>query len=86
MKFKSALVKKITLWTLPTLLLFFGFLFNLWHVAEQEWFSGHQRDTESLVIGRMVKSRQDGIFSAGGLNGAGMTTNIQQAWITFKSD
>ena len=82
MKFKSALAKKITLWTIPTLLLFFGFLFNLWHVAEQQWFNSHQRDTESLVIGRMVKSRQDGIFSAGGLNGAGMTTNIQQAWIT----
>lgn len=86
MKFKrlsqSALAKKIAVWAIPTLLLFFGFLFNLWHVAEQQWFANHQRDTESLVIGRMVKSGQDGIFSAGGLNGAGTTTNIQQEWIT----
>jgi len=86
MKFKhlsqSALAKKVTVWTIPTLLLFFGFLFNLWHVAEQQWFTNHQRDTESLVIGRMVKSHQDGIFSAGGLNGAGTATNIQQEWIT----
>ncbi len=79
---QSALVKKIAVWAIPALLLFFGFLFNLWHVAEQQWFSTHQRDTESLVIGRMVKSRQDGIFSAGGLNGAGMPTDIQQGWIT----
>ena len=86
MKFKrlsqSALAKKIAVWAIPTLFLFFGFLFNLWHVAEQQWFANHQRDTESLVIGRMVKSGQDGIFSAGGLNGAGTTTNIQQEWIT----
>ncbi len=82
MKFKLALAKKIAVWGIPTLLLFFGFLFNLWHVAEQQWFATHQRDTESLVIGRMVKSGQDGIFSAGGLNGAGTATNIQQDWIT----
>lgn len=79
---QSALARKIAIWAVSILLLFFGFLFNLWHVAEQQWFDGHQRDTESLVIGRMVKSRQDGIFSAGGLNGAGTTTNIQQDWIT----
>ena len=30
----------------------------------------------------MVKSRQDGIFSVGGLTGAGITTNIQQDWIS----
>ena len=75
-------IRKMSIWAVSILLLFFGFLFNLWHVAEQQWFDGHQRDTESLVIGRMVKSRQDGIFSAGGLNGAGTTTNIQQDWIT----
>ncbi len=79
---QSEPVKKIVIWALSILFLFFGFLFNVWHVAEQEWFNGHQRDTESLVIGRMVKSRQDGIFSAGGLNGAGITNNVQQDWIS----
>ena len=79
---QSEPVKKIAIWALSIGLLFFGFLFNAWHVAEQEWFNGHQRDTESLVIGRMVKSRQDGIFSAGGLNGAGITNNVQQDWIS----
>ena len=80
--YQSERTKKIAIWGLSIGFLFFGFLFNLWHVAEQQWFDAHQRDTESLVIGRMVKSRQNGIFSAGGLNGAGMTTDIQQAWIT----
>ena len=79
---QPALARKIALWGLSIGLLFFGFLSNAWHVAEQQWFDTHQRDTESLIIGRMVKSRQDGIFSVGGLTGAGMTTNIQQDWIS----
>ena len=79
---QSELARKIALWTLSIGLLFFGFLSNLWHIAEQQWFDTHQRDTESLIIGRMVKSRQDGIFSVGGLTGAGITTNIQQDWIS----
>ena len=74
--------RKIALWVLSSGLLFFGFLSNVWHVAEEEWFDTHQRDTESLIIGRMVKSRQDGIFSVGGLTGAGITTSIQQDWIS----
>ena len=79
---QSAFARKIALWVLSIGLLFFGFLSNVWHVAEQEWFDTHQRDTESLIIGRMVKSRQDGIFSVGGLTGAGITTSIQQDWIS----
>ena len=79
---QSESTRKISIWVIPTLLLFFGFFSNLWHVAEQQWFDTHQRDTESLIIGRMVKSRQDGIFSSGGLTGAGVTTNIQQDWIS----
>ena len=79
---QSELVRKISIWALSIGLLFFGFFSNLWHVAEQQWFDSHQRDTESLIVGRMVKSRQDGIFSAGGLTGAGITSNIQQDWIT----
>ena len=69
---QSELTRKRSIWIISILLLFFGFLFNLWHVAEKEWFDTHQRDTESLIVGRMVKSRQDGIFSAGGLTGAGI--------------
>ena len=79
---QSEPAKRIFIWGLSIGLLCLGFLFNAWRVAEQEWFDTHQRDTESLIIGRMVKSRQDGIFSVGGLTGAGITTNIQQEWIS----
>ena len=78
---QSARARQIALWALSIGLLFFGFLSNVWHVAEQQWFDTHQRDTESLIVGRMVKSRQDGIFSVGGLTGAGIA-DIQQKWIT----
>ena len=79
---QSEPARKMSFWVISILLLFFGFFSNLWHVAEQQWFDEHQRDTESLILGRMVKSRQDGIFSTGGLTGAGITTNIQQEWIS----
>ena len=79
---QSEPARKMSIWAISILLLFFGFFSNLWHVAEQQWFDEHQRDTESLIVGRMVKSRQDGIFSTGGLTGAGITTNIQQEWIS----
>ncbi len=54
------------------LLLTGGFYGNYWNVANSYRFWTHTRDCESFVIGRMVKSRQDGLFSAGGLTGAGI--------------
>ena len=61
---------------ISTLLLGTGFLNNQFKIAEQKWFQNHQQDTESLVIGRMVKAKRDGIFSAGGLTG--QVSGIQQ--------
>ena len=74
-------IKKIAIWVVSTLLLFCGFYTNLWRVAEQNWFDNHQKDTESHIMGRMVKSRQDGIFSAGGLNGWGTAKITDTEWI-----
>lgn len=88
MKFKhikqSEQVRKITIWTISIGLLFFGFYANLWNVADQNWFNSHQRDTEGHIMGRMVKSRQDGILSAGGLNGHGSPKNTDSEWISAK--
>ena len=85
MKFKhlsqSQLARKIVIWALSILLLFFGFFSNTWRVAEQNWFEKHQKDTEAHIMGRMVKSRQDGIFSAGGLNGWGTAKSTDAEWI-----
>lgn len=73
---------KLAVCTLSLLLLFPGFFSNYWHVAEQQWFLHFQRGSESLVVGRLVKSRQDGIFSAGGLTGAGIPHRFADAWLS----
>lgn len=44
---------------------------NLLGVARQDWFLGFQRGSECHVLGRLVKSRQDGLFSAAALTGVG---------------
>ena len=73
-------VRKITIWSLSVLLLFLGFYVNMWHAAKPTWFENHQRDTEAHIMGRMVKSYHEGIFSAGGLNGDGTIKNIPKQW------
>ena len=78
---QSELARKITIWALSIGLLFFGFFANTWRVADQNWFATHQKDTEAHIMGRMVKSRQDGIFSAGGLNGWGTAKSTDAEWI-----
>ena len=78
---QSELVRKIVIWALSILFLFFGFFSNRWRVADQNWFATHQKDTEAHIMGRMVKSRQDGIFSAGGLNGWGTAQSTDTEWI-----
>jgi hypothetical protein len=51
------------------LLIFAGFRQNLWRAAEGYFFETNQQDTEALVIGRMVWSRQRGVFATAGLLG-----------------
>lgn len=63
-------------------LLFLSFNFNSLHVADTKEFSNYQHDTESLIIGRMVRSRQLGIISDGGLTGAGIHNDIHTDWIS----
>lgn len=79
--FQSEYIRRYSLWTISILIIFLGFFSNSWRVAERNWFANHQKDTESHVMGRMVKSRQDGILSAGGLNGWGTTKINDAEWI-----
>lgn len=46
-------------------LLFLSFYANYWHIVKSLTYD----PGEFLTLGRMVKSRQDGVFSAGGLSG-----------------
>ncbi len=52
------------------LLLFLNFGFNLFNVVDQPFFEGFQRDSESLAIGKLVVSREKGIFYKGGFMGS----------------
>lgn len=53
--------------------LFLGFYRNQWNAARDAKFSNVDKFSESLVIGRLVQSRQDGIFSKAALLGMGDT-------------
>ena len=64
--------KTIFICSLSVVLLFIGFKSNKLHVAEQQWFDNFQVGIDGLIIGRMVKSHRDGIFSSGGLPGYAM--------------
>ena len=48
-----------------------GFYRNQWSVVREKRFKEFQLDSESLVIARMVESRQHGILSQNGLLGWG---------------
>jgi hypothetical protein len=52
-------------------LLFLGFYRNEWNVVRPGKFKNFQQDSESLVIARMVESRQNGIAAHNGLLGWG---------------
>lgn len=58
-----------------------GFFFNVWRAAEPAFFRSFQRDTESLVMGRLVQSRQDGPLSAAGLAGAFADVDLRRQWL-----
>ena len=76
---------KIILVVLSFVLLFFEFDTNALRTVGSEWFWSHQRETESLIIARMVLSRQDGIFSRGGLAGLGSLDSSPPSWTFIPS-
>ncbi len=59
----------ITLFFLSTLILFLGFFNNYWHVLNQNNLQTDQLNSDRFIMGRLVKSGRDGIFSYGGLVG-----------------
>jgi len=49
--------------------LFAGFNSNAWHAVPQADFDGYQIGWQSFIVGRGLKTSQDGLFSGGGLPG-----------------
>jgi hypothetical protein len=67
-----------TLWTRQSgvvfflaavVILFAGLRWNTWRTVPQETFDDFQVAWEGFIVGRMVKTSRDGLFSAGGLPG-----------------
>jgi hypothetical protein len=58
--------KQALLFTACFILLFFNFQFNSFNVVDEQWFESFQKDSESLVVGRLIKSRNDGVLSEQG--------------------
>ncbi len=63
--------KALIFFFLSTLLLFLGFYRNLLSLVPKQAFADFDKGSESLVIGRLVRTRQNTFFSDGGLLGTG---------------
>jgi len=66
---KSQKMLKVFLLFVLIIVLTLGFYNNFWHAANDNWFDEHQKDSESLVVGRLYKSQIDGITSKNSLLG-----------------
>jgi hypothetical protein len=62
-------IHKILFLVASVAVLFASFEANLWRTAEDSWFQTHQVSMQAFIVGRMVLSRQAGIFAEGGLTG-----------------
>ena len=69
----AGLLKLLFFCVFSFVLLSLNFYTNFLHSAEHSWFTSFDRDSERKIIGRLIKSRQDGIFSSGGLSVLGVT-------------
>lgn len=55
--------KKLFLFVVITFLLQLSFNYNFFYAANDVFFKGHQKDSEALVIGKMINSKSNGIFN-----------------------
>jgi len=68
---RQTLIRQATLFLGSTIVLFLGFFQNQWAVVPNNEFAEFQHDSESLVLARLVESRQNGLFSHNALLGWG---------------
>lgn len=61
--------KNVILFTLAMLVLGFGYYRDFWGVVDEKSFNDFDVYCESQVLGRVIRSEKEGIFSEGGLNG-----------------
>lgn len=68
------LLLKILFFMIVTIFFTFGFYRNQWRVVDMSEVQYRRDVSEIYVLGRLVKSHQDGVLSAGGLLGIGDVT------------
>lgn len=61
--------RSVFLSALIFLMLLFSFQFNSFHAATDFFFKNHQRDSEALVLGRIIETTENGYASQGGFMG-----------------
>src|SRR5215207_4145144 len=64
-------LESILILLLALLLFTPGFYHNQWMAAGRKWFYDWQKNSDHMVIARLVESRQSGVFSYGALLGFG---------------
>jgi hypothetical protein len=74
-------IKATVLFVLSTLILFLGIFNNYWHVLNPEKLQTGVINSDRFIMGRLLKSRRDGIFSQGGLVGYVKTLSESSGWI-----
>lgn len=60
------------------LLLFLSYTTNLLRITPSDLFHGFERQPEGLVVGRLVRSSHEGIFSKGGLTGVNYDSSTER--------
>ena len=83
-KLKTNKVKRLVMSLLALLTLTPGFFNNIWKVADKDKFDGFADGTEALMVARMAKSRQSGIFSEGGLIGRELSIPEGRNFINYQ--
>lgn len=59
---------------------------NLFHISDPNIFHGFERQPEGLVVGRLARSAQDGVFSYGGLNGINYNSQTERSTEQYAID
>ena len=74
MSINRAFSKLALFFVIATLVMIPGFYRNQWGIVDSTFYNDWQKIFEYNVVARLVKSQQDGLFSAGGFIGIGDVT------------
>ncbi len=78
--------KQFILLGLFFVLFFLSYTKNVFLISDSDLFHGFERQPEGLVVGRLVRSAQDGLFSYGGLNGVNSADSVALSVEAHASD